>query len=153
MSLDVSLSIPELRMAEPHHAIFVRRGGSTVEITRAEWDATNPGVEPVSATVNFDAGDKTEVYSDNITHNLTKMADEAGIYEPLWRPDEVGITKAEQLVEPLSAVLERLHAEPNRYRKFDPPNGWGKYENLVVFVDRYLAACRKFPAADVSVSR
>lgn len=153
MSLDVYLSIPEPQPAEPHQAIFVRRGGATVEITRAEWDATNPGVEPVSATVNADAGDKIEVYWGNITHNLTTMAREAGIYEPLWRPDEIGIIKAAQLIEPLRVGLANLHADPSRYRQFNPRNGWGKYENLVVFVDRYLEACREYPTSDVNVSR
>ena len=33
-------------------------------------------------------------YSANITHNLGKMAEEAGIYKHLWRPEEIGITKA-----------------------------------------------------------
>jgi hypothetical protein len=39
-----------------------------------------------------------EVYSDNITHNLGEMADAAGIYKALWRPEEIGITKAAELV-------------------------------------------------------
>ena len=30
----------------------------------------------------------------NITHNLNKMASELGVYEHLWRPDEIGVTKA-----------------------------------------------------------
>lgn len=45
------------------------------------------------------------VYSANITHNLGKMADEASIYYALWRPDEIGITKAGQLIIPLREGL------------------------------------------------
>jgi len=44
-------------------------------------------------------------YEANVTHNLNKMAMEAGIYEYLWRPDEIGITKAGRLIEPLSKGL------------------------------------------------
>lgn len=92
-------------------------------------------------------------YSRNITHNLTKMASEAGIYQHLWRPDEIEITKANQLIEPLKAGLELLKSDPERFKKFTPSNGWGDYENLVNFVEDYLNACLEYPDADVSVDR
>ena len=31
---------------------------------------------------------RTDLCDKNITHNLTEMADKAGIYKCLWRPDE-----------------------------------------------------------------
>lgn len=34
------------------------------------------------------------LYDANITHNLNRMADEAGIYEHVWRPEEIGVTTA-----------------------------------------------------------
>lgn len=95
----------------------------------------------------------TEIYSDNITHNLGRMADAAGCYYHLWRPDEIGITRAEELIEPLRAALDRLKADPDKFKEFDAPNGWGRYENLVQFVSEYLAACKESPDAEVSVSR
>ena len=95
----------------------------------------------------------TTVHSANITHNLNKMADEAGIYKHLWRPDEIEITKAEQLIEPLRAGLELLKSDPERFKKFNPENGWGTYEGLVSFVQEYLASCEENPDAEVSVSR
>lgn len=95
----------------------------------------------------------TEVYWRNITHNLNRMATEAGIYKELWRPDEIGITKAAQLIEPLTKGLELLRSDPERFRAFNPENGWGSYEGLCNFVESYLAACRAEPDADVRVSR
>ena len=95
----------------------------------------------------------TTVFSSNITHNLNKMAEEAGIYEHLWRPDEIGITKAEQLIDPLREGLAKLKAEPERFKKFNATNGWGLYEHLVPWVEKYLQACEANPDADVSVSR
>ena len=95
----------------------------------------------------------SEVYWANITHNLNKMADEAGIYKHLWRPDEVDITKASQLIEPLQAGLEKLKANPEHFEKFNSPNGWGMYEHFVPFVEKYLQACEEYPKADVRVSR
>jgi len=95
----------------------------------------------------------TEIYTDNITHNLNTMAGEAGIYEHLWRPDEIGITKAVQLIEPLKAAHALLKSDPGRFKAFNPSNGWGDYEGLVGFVADYLDACEKNPDADIEISR
>ena len=95
----------------------------------------------------------TEVFDYNITHNLNHMAAEAGVYEALWRPEDIDIKKAYQLVEPLRKGLELLKSDPERFKKFNASNGWGKYENLVSFIEDYLAACEKYPDADVGVSR
>lgn len=95
----------------------------------------------------------TEIYSRNITHNLTTMAAEAGIYEALWRPEEIGITKAGDLVERLRAGLDLLMNEPDRFKAMNPPNGWGNYEGLVEFVTEYLHACQENRDAEVCVSR
>ena len=94
-----------------------------------------------------------EVYSRNITHNLVAMAREAGLYMQLWRPDEIRITKAHQLIDPLRNGLELLRSDPDRFQKFNAANGWGSYEYLVRFVADYLAACVRSPNADVEVSR
>ena len=94
-----------------------------------------------------------EVYSRNITHNLNRMADAAGIYQHLWRPDELGITTAGELIEPLAEGLANLNADPGTFEKLNPENGWGSYEGLVNFVTEYLAACREHPDAAVRVSR
>lgn len=153
MSLDVYLILLEPRTTQPRQAIFVRRDGANVEITREEWNALRPGVEPVMATINMDDAEATEVYSANITHNLGEMAEAAGLYRCLWRPEEIGITQAAELVGMLEQGLIALKAEPARFRTFNPPNGWGSYEGLVSFVERYLMACRDEPGATVSVSR
>ena len=43
-----------------------------------------------------------EVFERNITHNLARMADAAGLYTPLWRPELLQATKASELIGPLS---------------------------------------------------
>jgi hypothetical protein len=107
----------------------------------------------VSLDVSLITGDGTEVYSANITHNLNKMAREAGIYECLWRPDECGIAKAAQIIEPLRAGLAVMCERPTHFEGFDSSNGWGKYVHFLPFCARYLEACIANPDADVSVSR
>lgn len=93
------------------------------------------------------------VYSDNITHNLGPMAKAAGIYMHLWRPEEIGIVYARDLIAPLREGLLRLHADPDHFRTFDSANGWGVYQNLVAFVASYLRACEECPDATVEASR
>lgn len=146
MSLDVYLEADG--SAAPGSGIFIREDGRTRELSRAEWDEKFPGREPVVAEV-----ETGEIYNGNITHNLTSMASEAGIYKVLWRPDEVGIEKAEQLIEPLTIGLAALKAEPERFKPHNPPNGWGSYEVLVAFVAEYLDACQAHPGATVRVWR
>ena len=95
----------------------------------------------------------TEIYDRNITHNLGAMAEAAGIYKYLWRPDEIGVFKAEQLVLPLTEGLARLKADPEKFKAMNPPNGWGDYDGLVDFVKEYRDACEANPNATVKASR
>lgn len=97
--------------------------------------------------------DSERVYERNITHNVNKIAIEAGCYEPLWRPDEIGLSTAGELIEPLEKGLEALLADPARFERLNPSNGWGSYGGLLAFVACYLQACRKHPGALVEVSR
>lgn len=93
------------------------------------------------------------VYWANITHNLARMANEAGIYEALWRPEEIEIIKAKQLVEPLTQGLAAMKADPARFEAYNSPNGWGLYKDFVPWIEKYLEACKKYPEAYVNVSR
>jgi hypothetical protein len=151
LSLDVYLTAARVVGKESGSGIFIRRNGQTEEITREEWDAAFPGREPM--VVKRDESDSTRVFEANITHNLNQMAAAAGIYQPLWRPDEVGITKAQQLIEPLRAGLSLLRTDPAKFEALNPSNGWGSYADFVPWVERYLAACEEHPDANVTVSR
>ena len=91
------------------------------------------------------------VFDANITHNLGKMADEAGIYDVLWHPEENDIKTAEQLIEPLRMAIENMEATPERYKQFDASNGWGTYEQFLPQLKELLDACKKNPDATVSV--
>ncbi len=106
----------------------------------------------MSLDVYLEVGEES-VYEANITHNLNLMADQAGLYKALWRPEELGIVQAGELVAPLSLGLAVLKRAPARLYQFDPKNGWGSYEGLVKFVEAYLDACREHPDATVMVSR
>lgn len=149
MSLDVYLTSPHL-IARESSGIFVRKNGQITEISRAEWDERNPSHEPY---IVAHANETREVYSANITHNLATMATEACIYEACWRPEEIGITKASQLIEPLRAGIALMKSDRPRFEKLNAENGWGRYTDFLPWLESYLAACESDPDADVSVSR
>jgi len=95
----------------------------------------------------------TDVYSAKITHNLGSMAKEAGIYSYLWRPDEIGITRAHELIAPLTEAVKLMESNPGRFKAHNPPNGWGDYEGFLRWIKEYLDACKENPGAEIKVSR
>ena len=127
--------------------------------------------------VSYDEGKtleprREEVYSANITHNLNKMADEAGLYEALWRPyqlkpgytefenyndewayEEANPVRAHEIIEIIEKGLADMKARPKHYEKFNSPNGWGTYHNFVPWIERYLKALKEYPESFVECDR
>jgi len=86
------------------------------------------------------------VFGKNTSHELNKMAKEAGIYKEVWRPEEAGITKASQLINLLEEAIIKMSNESDFFKKFNPPDGyWGTYEVLLNFLEELLIACKKYP--------
>jgi hypothetical protein len=140
MSLDVYLTRPREESTEAAKAAALLR-------------ANDFGQFAFELECRHDCASHDTLYEANITHNLNRMAVAAGIYEALWRPEEIGITKAAQLIPLLEAGLAKLHADPKHFETFNSPNGWGLYVHFVPFVANYLEACREYPDADVQASR
>ena len=101
----------------------------------------------------------TSVFSGNITHNLGKMADAVKLsngntlYEILWRPDEHGFTKSIEILSLLHEGMIELICFPEKYKAYNPENGWGSYDGLVNFVREYHTACLDNPGAELRISR
>lgn len=170
MSLDISL-ISETPVLKKGTGIFVRRNGENRELeTIEEVRLVFPDADLSDIKVN--EYETNEIFEANLTHNLGKMAKECNLYNVLWRPymlfteadfgdnysaemefeDSLEI-KAEQLIEPLRQGLHELKNNPEKYKKFNPENGWGTYEQLVRVVQNYLNACYEHKDAKVSISR
>ena len=92
------------------------------------------------------------VYSLNFTHNLNVMAKAVGLYEAIWRPENLRITIAGDLIQILENGLAKLQAGPDEFRQYEPANKWGTYETFVSVVSGYLEACKDHPEATISVS-
>lgn len=97
--------------------------------------------------------DDEQVYWANITHNLGKMAGEAGIYQALWRPEEIDAKYAKDIIEVVEKGLANLKAKPEYFEQFNSPNGWGMYKHFVPFVEKYLEALKEYPDAEIYISR
>lgn len=85
-----------------------------------------------------------ELYWSNITHNLSDMAREAGIYEALWRPHEIGVKKPKDIIKVLTRGLKELKSDPEYYKKYESLNGWGLYNEFIPFIEDYLNACHLY---------
>ena len=103
----------------------------------------------------YDDGEEfqTVVFSTNITHNLGKMAEASGIYNPLWRPDENGFENAKDIIDILEKGLIELKNNPTEYKKYDSENGWGLYIHFVPFVEAVLNACKEYPESTINACR
>ena len=94
----------------------------------------------------------TDVVDMNITHNLTAMASAAGIYQHLWRPNEVGVVRGKDLIKPLQIGVALMKSDPERFKAFDAENGWGTYEQFIPWLEELLTGCVEHPDAKVGVS-
>ena len=147
MSLDVYLK-SDKPVPVKGTGIFVRKEGKTYELSYEEACEKYPDYVIIEEEYEVDY-----YYTDNITHNLNRMAEEVGIYNYLWRPEEIDIFKAYQLIDPLREGLHKLKMYPDKFKTYNPENGWGTYEQFVKFVSNYLDACYEYPNATIEVSR
>ena len=90
------------------------------------------------------------VFSGNITHNLSEMWRRAGVHHALY--DSQGLL-ARDILPDLRRGLHRMEDNPEVYRVFDSPNGWGVYENALPWLREVVAACEENPDATIRVSK
>jgi hypothetical protein len=55
--------------------------------------------------------------------------------------------------EALEAGLDSMKKNQDFYKRYNPKNGWGSYDNFIPWVERYISACKQYPDATVNVWR
>lgn len=136
--------------------VYIRKNGETRELeTKHEVLTYFPDVNPddVKETTYED----NTYFHMNMTHNLNEMADKcisdnrcsmskAGgivtLYDLLWRPDEnldITVPNMEYL-ESLMSCYKNLLNNPKIFKKYNPDNGWGSYEQLLNNTKKYIGA-------------
>lgn len=147
MSLNIYIISPE-PIKKKSTGIYARIDGQTRELTREEAIEHFPDVFHDASEVSIQEYETNEFWHGNITHNLAEMADECfpdleSLYTLLWRDKEP--TNIVIYVYQLFACLFELQNNPETYKQFNPPNGWGTYEQLVEFVRSFIHALVDMP--------
>ena len=96
---------------------------------------------------------EAKLASHNVTHNLSKMAEAVGLDKVLWYPEEIGITSASQMIVPLEKAIKELETNPDKYKTYNPPNGWGNFDIFVSFCRSVLRTCKENPDAVIEAGR
>jgi hypothetical protein len=125
-----------------------------IQKSRADMAATYTKLQAIKEELKQleDDFDEAKLSSLNITHDLNNMAKAVGLYEVLWRPEEIGVNTASQMIPFLEKGLDKLTANPDKYKAFNPPNGYGSYEDFVSFCRSVLHNCREYPDAVIEAS-
>jgi len=95
---------------------------------------------------------KLAVHDQSTTHNLTTMAEAVGLYEPLWHPERLNIIKAKELIKPLKKGIRELKFNPAKFKKLEPDNKWGTYDDFVPWLVELFKACVRYPNTIIKVS-
>lgn len=85
-------------------------------------------------------------HSVNVTYNLGKMLREAG--HPEWQA--LKGAPASEVAGVMDAVARTLRSDPDRFRAFNPPNGWGTYEGAIEYAEAFRDMCSEHPEATVA---
>jgi hypothetical protein len=59
---------------------------------------------------------------------------------------------APEALERIKVALEKMHANPEKYRAMNPPNGWGDYHGAMTFLHDIKSACLRHPDGTLDIS-
>lgn len=102
----------------------------------------------------------------NLTYNLNRMLFAAGWHwgddpqppqtsfpnSTVWPSAILQGMRAGDVHEKLAGVVVALRNDPQGFREFNPPNGWGSYEDCLEQMQSFLAAVERWPDARIGVS-
>lgn len=136
--------------------VYIRDNGETVELkTKQEVLTHFPDVNPDD--IEERTYEDNEYFHMNLTHNLTEMADKCiiesknfthdgnnhiSLYDLVWHPEENLdiITPSMEYIQDITSCYNLLLRDPDFYKKYNPENGWGSYEQLTNGVKKYINA-------------
>lgn len=156
MSLDLYI-ISKTPVLHRGTGVYIRENGETKELSTKQEVLTHfPDIDP--DTIEEKTYEDDTYFHVNITHNLTDMADKCRVdpycqcvtihgekptlYDLLWNPNEtIGIVIPDmEYVEGLVSCYKKLLEDADYFKKFNPDNGWGTYEQLVKRTKEYINA-------------
>lgn len=90
-------------------------------------------------------GDRLAEEGVNVTYNLSEMLAEAGMGR--WS-DYIGMSATEAAGR-WEVTLDTLRSDPERFRKMNPPNGWGTYNGAMTALGSLVDICHDHPKAKI----
>lgn len=104
----------------------------------------------VKLTIKTGPETEIEVVSWDVTHNLDKVIQ---LYPPLRensiKPlNETDLSAAAELI---SGLRHDLESDRTKYSALSPPDRWGLYDGLLLWIHEFLEACHKHPYCTLSV--
>jgi hypothetical protein len=80
-----------------------------------------------------------------------------GCVVPIWREagcdlTELGGRISGEVIPELSAALDVMRSDPERFRAINPVNGYGIYKGCMDFLGRLVLLFWEYPEATISVS-
>jgi hypothetical protein len=90
----------------------------------------------------------TSVFSTNMTHNVTNMWREAGVYDALYMSQG---KLAGDFVRVLDAGVVDMSTHPEKYRPMSDPEGWGTYAQAFTWLKEVRDAFKENPDATIEV--
>lgn len=144
MSLTIYIISPT-SIKKKSTGIWVRDGGKTRELSKAEAQERYPDADIHEVEI-----ETNEYWSGNITHNLNEMAEDClswdgfSLYQLLWGENLPNFKKW-TYISHLSECLNVLKDDPEHFKKFNPANGWGDYEQLCEFVEEFIRVLIDMP--------
>ena len=99
--------------------------------------------------VEIDAGgdEAFQMTDRNMTYNLSAMLTEA-LGVPFRDLDGAPCTEAAGVI---NRAIERMKADPERFKVHNPPNGWGDYDGALDSLIWLLECCQNAPKASIYV--
>jgi hypothetical protein len=102
----------------------------------------------ISLMADTGGPESVEVFDCNHTSNTAQMWRDAGcdLAEFHGKP-------ASELTPVIDQAIEKMKGDPDHFKQYDAPNGWGDYHSTLAFLSDIAAACRSHPKTTVEVSR
>ncbi len=95
--------------------------------------------------INTGVEDMT-VWESNYTYNVSKMLYEAGL-----SVSELNNKDAIMAGTMIERTIKAMRSDPERFKKFNPKNGWGDYYGCVEWLKSIAEACMDHPRCIVKV--
>lgn len=147
-NLELKLIVVDEKKAEEKWRTFDSDFQPSIEIE----DRTN-GVDLIIEALNNGSLEVEAVFEGEVSADLVPIAKKAGIYQHVWHPDELKISRAKELISPIENAIKDMDADMPAFEALNGDDEFGTAKNLKEFLGIYLDACNTYPKAHVRVMK